>query len=292
MARPAVFLDRDGTIIDDVGYVGSPDQVQLLPGAAEGIRRLREAGYLAVIVSNQSGVARGLFDEAALREVHARVEALLQAEGAALDGAYYCPYLDGPEAIVPRFAKASDLRKPAPGMILQAASELGIDRAASWMIGDSERDVQAGERAGCRTVLIASNGAAEAGARFGATYVANDLNAAADLVLGGAARARSSPTASAPVPATHPEGQLLEVSQALSRIENQLDRMSRRDRQDDFSFLRLAATLVQMFAILAGLWGGAAMLADEPGAAATPRLALACFLQLVALSGFVLDRNR
>ncbi len=292
MPRPAVFLDRDGTIIDDVGYVGSPQQVRLLPGAAEGIRRLRSSGRLAVIVSNQSGVARGLFDEAALRDVHARVETLLLEAGAGLDGAYYCPYLDGPEAIVPRFARASELRKPAPGMLLQAAAELDIDCAASWMIGDSERDVQAGARAGCRTILIRSG---EPGDGFGATAVAKDLAAAADIILGEAASAPPSEQTAPPIAADDaPPGAdpLAEVSRALARIDDQLERMTRRGRQDDFSFIRLAATLVQMFALLAGVWGGAALLDESDASVAISRLLLACFLQLMALAGFVAGRYR
>jgi D-glycero-D-manno-heptose 1,7-bisphosphate phosphatase len=152
--RPAVFLDRDGTIIEDRGYVAHPDQVRLLPGVGDAIRRLRDHGYLVVVVSNQSGVARGYFDETALQLVHERMVALLVAEGAALDAAYYCPFLDAPEAVVERFRRVSHERKPAPGMILRAARRHGIDLARSWMVGDSPSDVEAGRRAGCRTILL------------------------------------------------------------------------------------------------------------------------------------------
>ena len=128
MKATAVFLDRDGTVIEDPGYVDDPERVHLLPGAADAIRRFSEAGHLVVVVSNQSGVARGLFDEATLSRVHARLEELLQARGASLDGAYYCPYFDGPEATVDSYRRDSELRKPKPGMLVQAASEFNVLR--------------------------------------------------------------------------------------------------------------------------------------------------------------------
>ncbi len=162
MNARAVFLDRDGTIIEDTGYVDDAAKVRLLPGAAGAIARLNRAGYLVVIVSNQSGVARGLFDEDTLSAVHQRMETLLRNHGATIDGAYYCPYLDGPDATVVAYRRDSGLRKPKPGMLHQAAEELDIDLEASWMIGDSKRDVQAGNRAACRTIRLASEGDAEA----------------------------------------------------------------------------------------------------------------------------------
>ena len=122
MTSTAVFLDRDGTVVEDPGYIGDPDQVQLIPGAAEAINRFSKAGHRVVIVSNQSGVARGMFTEEDLSRVHARLVALLEADGAMLDGAYYCPYLDGPEAKVEAYRGDSDLRKPKPGMLLHNRS--------------------------------------------------------------------------------------------------------------------------------------------------------------------------
>ena len=154
MNAKAVFLDRDGTIIEDTGYVGDPDKVKLLPGAGKAIAELNRAGYLVVIISNQSGVARGIFGEDALSSVHQRMESLLSPLGATIDGAYYCPYLDGPAAKVSAYRRDSALRKPKPGLLLQAAEELQIDLESSWMVGDSMRDVQAGKRAGTRTILV------------------------------------------------------------------------------------------------------------------------------------------
>ncbi|MCO6436262.1 MAG: HAD family hydrolase [Phycisphaerae bacterium] len=180
MKTPAVFLDRDGTLIEDRRYIRDPDDVTLLPGAAEAVAQLTRAGFRVVLVSNQSGLARGLFNEDQLAKVHARFESLLEEAGAHLDGAYYCPYLDGREAIVERYRRDSDLRKPRPGMLLQAAEELNLDLSRSWMIGDSPQDVQAGRRAGCRTILISSNGHATEPADE--DFVARSMLEAADIV--------------------------------------------------------------------------------------------------------------
>lgn len=180
MTTSAVFLDRDGTIIEDVGYIAEPADVRLLPHAAEGIRRFNRAGSLVVIVSNQSGVARGLFDEDAMMAVHQRVVDVLQQEGCRIDGAYYCPFLDGEHAQVPLYRRDSDLRKPKPGMLLLAAKELKIDLSRSWMIGDSPRDAEAGRRAGCATILLAPNGGLKPDASSRKTHFARDLKEAAD----------------------------------------------------------------------------------------------------------------
>ncbi len=152
MARKAVFLDRDGTIIEDPGYLSDPDEVKLLPGVELAIKSLSQAGYLVVVVTNQSGIARGMFTEETLDLIHDRLRELLHEKGARIDGIYYCPFL--PEGPVEQYAVDSDLRKPKPGMLLQAADELGIDLERSWMVGDSPRDVEAGQRAGTRTVRL------------------------------------------------------------------------------------------------------------------------------------------
>ncbi len=158
MPRAAVFLDRDNTLIEDPGYIGSPDQVQLKPGAARALKELNQAGYAVVVVTNQSGVARGLFDERALHAIHERLRELIRTEGARIDAIYACPFLPGDAAKVEAYRKDSQLRKPKPGMLLQAAGEMDLDLGASWMIGDGVRDVQAGRAAGCRTILLHPNG--------------------------------------------------------------------------------------------------------------------------------------
>ncbi|MFQ5413250.1 MAG: D-glycero-alpha-D-manno-heptose-1,7-bisphosphate 7-phosphatase, partial [Phycisphaerae bacterium] len=183
MKRSAVFLDRDGTVIEDTGYLADPDQVRLIPGSSGAIRRLRDTGSLILIVSNQSGVARGLFDEADLARVHERMETLLHADGAQLDDAYYCPYLDGPDAAVAAYRRHSDLRKPHPGMLLAAARDHDLDLTASWMIGDAPSDVEAGARAGCRTILIDPDGTYEHNGRgTKPTHVVRTLEQAADVI--------------------------------------------------------------------------------------------------------------
>lgn len=156
MSHRAVFLDRDNTIIADPGYISHPSQLSLLPGAAHALALLRQMGYLLVVVTNQSGVARGILTERELETIHQRLRALLADEGLDLDAIYYCPH--HPEGTVEEYARESSLRKPSPGMLLLAAEELDIDRMRSWMIGDSYRDIAAGHRAGCRTILIEAPG--------------------------------------------------------------------------------------------------------------------------------------
>lgn len=152
MAQKAIFLDRDDTLVNDPGYIQRPEQVLLLPGAAEALIQLKKMGYLLVIVTNQSGVARGLITEAQLELIHQRLKKLFAAEGAAIDAIYYCPY--HPEGTVKDFSMESNLRKPNAGMFFQAEEDLDIDLEQSWMIGDSYRDMQAGKAAGCRTILV------------------------------------------------------------------------------------------------------------------------------------------
>lgn len=286
MKQPAVFLDRDGTIIEDPGYIADPDQVRLLPGAAKAIRRFTNSGYVVIVVSNQSGIARGLFAEADLSKVHARLEELLEAEGVSLGGAYYCPYLDGPEAKVEAYRRDSDLRKPEPGMLLQAARAHEIDLARSWMIGDSPSDIEAGRRAGCRTVLIRPGPPPPRGDETtGPTYTAGSLPEAADLLEGKMKREREP---NEDRPAASSDDQVVEL---LTKIHNQIDRAQRRERLNDFSLLRLFASLLQMFAIVAALWGVVAILDDRSGDA-TGRLLLACFLQLASISAMAASRFR
>ncbi|HUS91746.1 MAG TPA: HAD family hydrolase [Phycisphaerae bacterium] len=152
MANKAVFLDRDNTVIEDPGYLADPSAVKLLPGVELAIKSMAQAGYRIAVVTNQSGIARGLLTEEALEKIHAELRRQLAAHGAHLDAIYHCPY--HPEGTVEEYARDSDLRKPQPGMLLQAAKELDLDLSSSWMVGDSGRDIEAGQRAGCRTVRV------------------------------------------------------------------------------------------------------------------------------------------
>lgn len=171
--RPAVFLDRDGTIIADRDHLSDPAGVRLLPGAARGLRRLADAGYELVVATNQSGIARGLFGEADYRAVRARLDERLAAAGVRLAGSYHCPHH-------PDFSGPCACRKPAPGMFLQAARELGLDLGRSVLVGDRVRDVAPAAELGARGILIAGDAAA---APEGVAAAA-DMDEAADLILG------------------------------------------------------------------------------------------------------------
>jgi D-glycero-D-manno-heptose 1,7-bisphosphate phosphatase len=141
----AVFLDRDGTLIEDPGYLSDPAAVRLIPGAVEGLRALHAAGYRLILVSNQSGIGRGYFTPEQAEAVHQRLVDELARAGVVLDDARYCPH--APDA-------GCACRKPQPGLLLAAAEELGLDLEASFMIGNSPVDVGAGRNAGCRTILL------------------------------------------------------------------------------------------------------------------------------------------
>ena len=152
MSNKAIFLDRDDTLIEDPGYINNPDQVKLLDGAAEALVELRAMGYMLIVASNQSAVARGIVSEEVLGEIHDRLSQLLAEKGAYLDRIYYCPY--HPDGVVPKYRKESDWRKPNPGMLLGAAKEMDVELGESWCIGNSSSDIEAGLRAGCKTILI------------------------------------------------------------------------------------------------------------------------------------------
>jgi D-glycero-D-manno-heptose 1,7-bisphosphate phosphatase len=152
LSRPAVFLDKDGTLIEDDPYNIDPARMRFAPGADEGLRLLQSSGHRLFVVSNQSGVARGLFDEAALHIVGQRLRDMFAAAGARLEGFYYCPH--HPRGSVPEYAQTCTCRKPGPGLLIAAARHHRIDLGRSWMVGDILDDVEAGRRAGCRTVLI------------------------------------------------------------------------------------------------------------------------------------------
>ena len=157
--RRAVFVDKDGTLLHDVPYNVDPAQVVFMPNAIEGLRELCDAGFEIIIVSNQSGIARGYFEVDALLELVRHIRRELAHAGIPLLDFYFCPhYLDGP---VRTFAVECDCRKPGPGLLLRAADEHGIDLEASFMVGDILDDVEAGHRAGCRSMLIGSGGETE-----------------------------------------------------------------------------------------------------------------------------------
>lgn len=179
--RPAVFLDRDGTVIEEVGYLGDPDGVEILPGIPQALRKLSEAGFALVLVTNQAGVARGYFTDADVRAVNGRTAELLEAEGVTLDGMYHCPHH-------PDISGPCDCRKPAPGMLLEAAKEHSLDLQRSWMVGDHPSDAGAGRAAGARPVMVRTGHGMLPGSNHDPgpdVVVVDDLPAAVELILDG-----------------------------------------------------------------------------------------------------------
>ena len=154
--QKAVFLDRDGTINKYVGFLRDIDQFELIEGVAEAIKQINASGYLCIVVTNQPVIARGEVTVPQLEEIHNKMETLLGLEGAYIDGLYYCPHHPhkGFEGEVPELKFDCECRKPKPGMLLKAAEDFNIDLSKSWMVGDGENDIKAGENAGCKTCLI------------------------------------------------------------------------------------------------------------------------------------------
>jgi D-glycero-D-manno-heptose 1,7-bisphosphate phosphatase len=153
MSNKAVFLDKDGTLIKNVPYNVNPKHIQIYPEAFDALHTLHQAGFLLVVVSNQSGVARGYFKEDDLQKVKEHIQAEIRANaGVPLAGFYYCPH--HPDGTIPRYSIDCACRKPKPGLLFRAAEELDIDLKHSWMVGDILNDVEAGNQAGCATVLI------------------------------------------------------------------------------------------------------------------------------------------
>ena len=178
MSKRAVFLDRDGTIVEDPGFLHEPDKVKLLPGAAAAIRRLNDAGYLTIVVTNQSGIARGRFTVADYEAVQQRLGALLAAQRARLDGAYFCPHH-------PQFTGPCDCRKPGLKLFRDAQAAFDIDFAQSWWVGDRLSDVQPARALGGHGVLVVTgDGNLHQGqARAGGVTVVADIGEAVDIIL-------------------------------------------------------------------------------------------------------------
>jgi D-glycero-D-manno-heptose 1,7-bisphosphate phosphatase len=191
--RGAVFLDRDGVLIEDVHYLVEVRQVRLTVGAAEAVASLNRAGIPVIVVTNQAGVARGYFGEERVREVHAYLDELLAEECAKVDRFYYCPHR--PDAKIARYRIPCDCRKPKPGMLRRAAAELGLDLANSYLVGDKVSDLAAGGAAGCKTMLVrtghgASVDPATADAQWNLVHVAADLSEAVRRLLPAMMQAR------------------------------------------------------------------------------------------------------
>lgn len=271
--QPAIFLDRDNTLILNDGDLGQPDKVRLVDGVPSGLAALREAGFSLVVVTNQAGVARGVFTEEDVDAVHQRIATLIdeQASRAGLiDRFYYCPY--HPDGTLTEYRRDHLWRKPHPGMILQAARDLGLDLTRSWVIGDQERDVQAGRSAGCRTVLVSKD--AELIRKAGSTIAASDFSDAVRRILEqSGARGESaggthngSPVSPTVVEKPPPEAsagtsqRLADSgpdSAAMRRAVTELTEEIRSDRmrRADFTMLKMLAGLCQLLALSLALLG-------------------------------------
>ncbi len=185
--RPAVFLDRDGTINEQMGYINHICRFQLLFGAAEAIKKLNDAGIPVVIISNQSGLARGYFPETLLDEVHEKMRGLLAEKGAHVDGIYFCPH--HPEAKEKRFRAVCNCRKPKPGLVLEAAKQLDLDPERSYVVGDRWSDIKTAANCGARSVLVRTGYGRGDEQYIGPQqeiqpdYIAEDLMAAVQWIL-------------------------------------------------------------------------------------------------------------
>lgn len=149
---PAVFLDRDGTLIEDVGYLDRVERLLIYPWAIDAVRLLNQGGYHVVIITNQAGVARGFFKEAFLAEVHGEIRSRFRTGGARIDGFYYCPH--HPDAPIEEYRQVCDCRKPAPGLVRKASQDLSLDLARSFVVGDRWLDVRLGRAVGARSLLV------------------------------------------------------------------------------------------------------------------------------------------
>ena len=274
MKQPAVFFDRDNTLIVSDGYLGDKDQVRLINGAADLIAAVRQLGYAVVVFSNQSGVARGMFTEEAVKAVNDRMAELLKGDNsqALIDRHEYCPF--HPEALVEEYRQDSELRKPRPGMILKAAHEMQLDLTASWVIGDAARDIEAGAAAGCRTILYrdsslpASPAAAESSVvrpdfQVAALEEAREIISSADCVsLGdslteephpGFRRGLRQPSAGQTMPVS--VSQDSRMAQELGRIRSTLSSILEEQRKTqkppggEFSIGKLLGGIVQVLAL-------------------------------------------
>jgi D-glycero-D-manno-heptose 1,7-bisphosphate phosphatase len=183
MMNKAVFLDKDGTLIPDIPFNVDPGKITLQDDIVTGLKRLQDDGFKLIIISNQSGVARGYFTEDKLLGVAEKMKALFAQNGLALDGFYYCPH--HPQGTVLHYNIECDCRKPKAGMLLRAAADHNINLTNSWMVGDILNDVEAGNRAGCKTVLVDNGNETEwvEGHYRTPTVICKTIDEAADVLL-------------------------------------------------------------------------------------------------------------
>jgi D-glycero-D-manno-heptose 1,7-bisphosphate phosphatase len=291
MKKPAIFFDRDNTLIVSDGYLGDPGQVRLIAGAADAVARARALGFAVVTISNQSGVARGLFGEDAVAAVNEKIDQLLSRENprAKIDRHEFCPF--HPEAVIERYRKDSDLRKPKPGMILRAAEAMDLDLSASWVLGDSPRDIEAGHAAGCRTVLVndlslsASPAATQPGSVEPDETVSN-LGEAMDIVeavVGTESLHQHS------VQADRSAVQVSELTKIEHLAQEILDQVRRRNEHvPEFSLGKMLAGVTQILAIALAVGSYFYKPTGEP----LMLILVAIFLQALTISLLLMGRER
>lgn len=321
MSNKAIFLDRDDTLIEDPGYINHPDQVELLDGVPEALIELKELGYQLIVASNQSAVARGIVTEKVLAQIHDRLQQLLAEKGASIDRIYYCPY--HPEGAVAKYRQESDWRKPKPGMLLAAAKEMDIDLRVSWMIGNSDRDIEAGARAGCKTIRIDQperDKSSEQGTtltRIKPDYSAVNLREAVNLIKRCRRGTDEAMQETQPPPETQPQPERPEMperqiaeeepqpelpeqetvgdrtEQLLSEILQQLRNTQRTEMFGEFSVMRLLAGITQvvvLFCLLMAIW-----FLTSPARsynAVFVALSFAAVLQLMSLTFYIMQERK
>lgn len=179
--KPAVFLDRDGTLNVEKHYLYRIEDFEWIPGAQDAVKRLKNAGFLVIVITNQAGIARGYYSEEDVRELHAFMENELKALDTSIDAYYYCPY--HPDGVVDTYTRVHPCRKPAPGMIREAMKAFEIDADKSFVVGDRNSDIEAGLAMGMQTILVETGYGLEQREATRAHHVAPHLGVAADLIL-------------------------------------------------------------------------------------------------------------
>lgn len=291
MKQPAIFFDRDNTLIVNDGHLSDPAKVRLIDGAANAVARARELGFRVVTISNQSGVARGLFGEEAVIAIDEKMDQLLVAQNpkAKIDRHEFCPF--HPEAVVERYRKDSDLRKPKPGMILRAAEALELDLSASWVVGDAPRDIEAGHAAGCRAILItnpllSASPAALATSLIEPEETVSTLTEAMEAIeaLAGAESLHQHS-----VQANRPAATNAELVRVEHLVQQLLDQVRRRNEHvPEFSLGKMLAGVTQILAIAMAVASYFYRPVSEP---LMPILA-AIFLQALTVSLLLMGREK